>query len=94
MIKANDPSRKSWVAVEADSDFSIQNIPFGIFKTSALSPRVATAIGDQVLDLSILHEVGLLEGLGLPSGIFSKSTLNDFMELGKATTRKVRDRII
>ena len=93
MIKANDPSRKSWVAVEADSDFSIQNIPFGIFKTSALSPRVATAIGDQVLDLSILHEVGLLEGLGLPSGIFSKSTLNDFMELGKATTRKVRDRI-
>lgn len=49
MIKANDPKLKSWVEVPANSDFSIQNIPFGIFKTDSLGPRAATAIGTQVL---------------------------------------------
>ena len=32
MIKANEPNRKSWIHVPKDSDFPIQNIPFGVFK--------------------------------------------------------------
>lgn len=93
MIKANDPNRKSWVEVPSDSDFSIQNIPFGIFKTSNTNPRAATAIGNKVLDLSALQAAGLFDGIDLPSDIFSKSTLNGLMELGKATCREVRDRL-
>ena len=36
MIQANDPSLKSWIEVDKDSDFPIQNIPFGVFKTEGL----------------------------------------------------------
>ncbi|WP_422354782.1 fumarylacetoacetase [Roseivirga pacifica] len=93
MIKANDPKLKSWVEVPANSDFSIQNIPFGIFKTDSLGPRAATAIGTQVLDLMVLEQNGYFEGLDLPENIFAQPTLNAFMELGKAKTRAVRNRI-
>ncbi|MBO6494734.1 MAG: fumarylacetoacetase [Roseivirga sp.] len=93
MIKANDPKLKSWVDIPANSDFSIQNIPFGIFKTDSLGPRAATAIGTQVLDLMVLEQKGYFEGLDLPENIFAQPTLNAFMELGKAKTRQVRNRI-
>ncbi|RKQ49871.1 fumarylacetoacetate hydrolase [Roseivirga pacifica] len=93
MIKANDPKLKSWVDIPANSDFSIQNIPFGIFKTDSLGPRAATAIGTQVLDLMVLEQNGYFEGLDLPDNIFALPTLNAFMELGKAKTRAVRNRI-
>jgi fumarylacetoacetase len=54
MIAANNPALKSWVAVPENSDFSIQNLPFGIFKTANLTPRVGVRIGDSVLDLKTL----------------------------------------
>ena len=60
-IKANDPSLKSWVDVPADSDFPIQNLPFGIFRTESQLPHVCCAIGDKVIDLKALHVMGYLE---------------------------------
>lgn len=93
MIKANNPNLKSWVEVPHGSDFPIQNLPFGIFKTKYLSPVAGVAIGDHVLDLVYLHENGFLDGLGLPSGIFNQRFLNDFIALGKKQTREVRERI-
>ncbi|HMV91565.1 MAG TPA: fumarylacetoacetate hydrolase family protein, partial [Cyclobacteriaceae bacterium] len=93
MIKANNPNLKSWVEVSRDSDFPIQNLPFGIFKTKYLSPVAGVAIGDYVLDLVYLHENGFLDGLGLPAGIFNQRFLNDFIALGKKQTREVRERI-
>jgi len=93
MIKANDPTLKSWLAVPKDSDFSIQNLPFGIFKTDYLSPVAGVAIGEYVLDLVYLHENGFFDGLGLPAGIFNQKYLNDFIALGKKKTREVRERI-
>jgi fumarylacetoacetase len=92
-IKANNPKLKSWVEVPAGSDFPIQNLPFGIFKTEYLSPVAGVAIGDHVLDLVYLHENGFLDGLGLPVGIFNQRYLNDFIGLGKKKTREVRERI-
>ncbi|MFN7600657.1 MAG: fumarylacetoacetase, partial [Bacteroidota bacterium] len=50
-IPANNPSLKSWVEVPPHSDFPIQNLPFGIFKTEYLSPVAGVAIGNYVLDL-------------------------------------------
>lgn len=93
MIKANNPALKSWLEVPAGSDFPIQNLPFGIFKTEYLSPVAGVAIGNFVLDLVYLHEHGFLDGLGLPSGIFNQKYLNDFIGLGKKKTREVRERI-
>jgi fumarylacetoacetase len=93
MIKANNPKLKSWVPVPKDSDFPIQNLPFGIFKTKYLSAVAGVAIGEHVLDLVYLHEHGLLDGLDLPAGIFNQKYLNDFLALGKRKAREVRERI-
>ncbi len=92
-IKANNPKLKSWVEVPLGSDFPIQNLPFGIFKTKYLSAVAGVAIGNHVIDLVYLHENGYLDGLGLPSGIFNQKYLNDFLALGKLKTREVRERI-
>lgn len=93
MIKANDPNLKSWVNVSPESDFSIQNIPFGVFKREGTNPRVASAIGDFIIDLSQLHSEGLFEELDLPEDIFRQPVINDFIALGKEKTRAVRNRI-
>jgi fumarylacetoacetase len=93
MLEANNPSLTSWVPVSKNSDFPIQNLPFGIFKTKYLTPVAGVAIGDFVLDLVYLHENGLLDGIGLPSGIFNQKYLNNFFALGRKKIREVRDRI-
>lgn len=93
MIKANDPSLRSWVEVAADSDFPIQNLPFGVFRTDDLAPRLCTAIGDQVADLLVLAEHGFFEDLEIDLSVFSNAYLNDFIALGKEKTRAVRWRL-
>jgi fumarylacetoacetase len=93
MIEANNPELKSWVDVPTYSDFPIQNLPFGIFKTDYLTSVAGVAIGDYVLDLVYLHENGFLDGLGLPAGIFNQGYLNSFLALGRRKGREVRQRI-
>jgi fumarylacetoacetase len=46
-ITANNPARKSWLKVEENSDFPIQNIPFGVFLTKENIITVGTRIGDR-----------------------------------------------
>lgn len=92
-IEANDPQLKSWVDVPPHSDFPIQNLPFGIFKTKYLSAVAGVAIGNHVLDLVYLQENGYFDGLGLPQGIFNQKYLNDFLALGKKKGREVRQRV-
>ncbi|MBS1558590.1 MAG: fumarylacetoacetase [Bacteroidetes bacterium] len=92
-IEANLPQLKSWVTIPDQSDFPIQNLPFGIFKTKYLSSVAGVAIGDHVLDLVYLHENGFLDGLGLPAGIFNQKYLNYFLALGRKKGREVRARV-
>ena len=93
MIKANDPQLKSWIEVDKNSDFPIQNLPFGIFKTQSSSPRVGIAIGDHVLDLAVLNKLGFLKNLNIDNSVFTNQYLNDFIALGKPTWRALRQRI-
>lgn len=93
MTNPNDPKLESWVETPTHSDFPIQNLPFGIFKTSYLSPVAGVAIGDYVLDLVYMQEHGYFEALGLPPGIFNQKYLNDFIGLGRKKTSEVRNRI-
>lgn len=93
MSKANNPKLKSWVEVEANSDFPIQNLPFGIFKTRYLTAVAGVAIGNHVLDLVYLYEKGFFDGLGLPPGIFNQEYLNPFIGLGRKKCGEVRERI-
>jgi len=93
MSKANDPSLKSWVPVPAGSDFPIQNLPFGIFQTDKLSPRVGVAIGESIVDLQSLAEAGFLDAFPFEKSVLAQSTLNSFIALGKAVTNAVREQI-
>lgn len=86
---------KSWIAVPDNSDFPIENIPFGIFSTSENgTPRAGIAIGKQILDLSVIHDAGLFDDLGIALGAFNRSTLNDFIALGRPVWTATRNRII
>ncbi|WP_113924934.1 fumarylacetoacetase [Cognataquiflexum aquatile] len=85
---------KSWVQIPKDSDFSIYNLPFGIFQTKRISPRAGIAIGDKIVDLAVLHEEGFFSDMTQMShGVFQKDTLNDFIALGKSTTKRVREKV-
>ncbi len=83
---------KSWINIAKDSDFSLHNIPFGIYSNSGM-PKAATRIGETVIDLDVLHKAGLFAGLNLPEEVFAQPILNDFISLGKPTTNATRKRI-
>ncbi len=75
----------------ADSDFPIQNLPFGVFRPSGLEARIGVAIGDHVLDLSALHRAGKFSGTPVAGeNVFERDALNDFMGLGPEAWRAVR----
>lgn len=93
MHKANNPQLKSWIEVKPGSDFPIQNLPFGIFKTSDTAPRAGVAIGDYVLDLSVIANSGLLDAIHFDKEVFLHSSLNAFIALGKPVTNAVRERL-
>lgn len=93
MIKANNPELKSWITVPENSDFPIQNIPFGVVKTENLTPFVATRIGDKVIDLRNLYQLGYLSNLGFVLADFDHQFLNSLMKHGKEATRNLRNRL-
>src|SRR6266487_187326 len=83
---------KSFIEVVRDSHFPIQNLPFGIFKPLQGPARVGVAIGDLVLDLSILEELGHLRSTELQDRrVFAENSLNAFLALGRPAWRKTRE---
>ena len=93
MISANQPHLTSWISVPENSDFPIQNIPFGIFKTANKSPRVGTRIGDMVIDLFELYRLNCFSNLPFESTDFDSSTLNSMMKKGKGAIRELRNEL-
>ena len=77
----------SFVEVSPQSHFPLENVPFGIFRPRGQSARAGVAIGDLVLDLSVLEEAGKLE---LERKVFATDSLNDFLSLGRPAWRKTR----
>ena len=92
MIKANNPALKSWVEVSVDSDFPIQNLPFGVFNTKTNTrPRVCTRIGDFIVDLVVLDHLSMLDECEISHSVFDNQYINDLMALGKEKTRSLRN---
>ena len=92
-LTTNNPKRKSWLTVPKDSDFPIQNIPFGVFLTKEDVITIGTRIGDYAIDLGALQQLNYFEGIELTDDMFMQDTLNDFISDGKKTWRLVRNRI-
>ena len=92
-ITANDPTKKSWINVGKNSDFPIQNIPFGVFLTRDDIITIGTRIGDYAIDLGALHQLGYFKDIPLTDDIFLQDTLNDFIADGRKTWRLVRNKI-
>jgi fumarylacetoacetase len=82
----------SWIPYAPECNFPIQNLPYGIFRpTQSEDPRPGVAIGDQVLDLKVLHENGLFgKTTHLDSKAFTKAVLNDFMAQGRSAWKEAR----
>lgn len=89
---AAQAQQKSWVASanDAECEFPLQNMPYGVFKTAGTSGRVGVAIGDQILDLSVAVSVGAVSEPEGAKGAFAEATLNAFMECDKAAWDKTR----
>jgi fumarylacetoacetase len=92
-FNANDPAKKSWVSVSDESDFPIQNLPFGVYRDKSTAHRVCSSIGDHIIDLYKLCELGYLEGMGFELSDFAGPHLNPLMKHGKASMRRLRNAI-
>ena len=90
MSQPNDPTLRSFIPVDAASDFPIQNLPYGVYSARGLAPRVGVAIGDYVLDLWELEQGGRLE---VELGTFAVPSLNAFMLQGPKVWARTRARI-
>lgn len=87
----SDKNLKSWIEMDATSDFSIYNIPFGIYSDKSVKHRAASAIGEYIIDLYELANAGLLQ---IDKSVLEAKFLNDFIDLGKPITNTVRKTLI
>ena len=81
----------TWIDIPKDSDFSIYNLPFGIFSSKNVSKRIGVAVGNKVIDLLACNKLNIFEDLNIDNSIFENDFLNDFINLGKNKTNKVRE---
>jgi len=90
-----DPSFSSFLDVDADHPFPIQNLPYGVFTPpSSSTPRVGVAIGNRVLDLALLNAEGAFDHPAVTdSRPFAEASLNAFMALGASVWTAVRERV-
>ena len=80
----------SWLTIPPESDFSIDNLPYGVFSTATSGKRIGVAIGDHVLDLKTLsHEVPDFSHLPLEATL-EDLTLNAYAALPKQVHQTVR----
>src|SRR5688572_33001402 len=92
--ETHDPKLASWLdsANSSETDFPIQNLPFGIFTRSGaveISAHVGVAIGDSILDVEAAVTAGLLPAS--PGTVACRSsTLNALMALDAAERSALR----
>jgi fumarylacetoacetase len=82
---------RSFIDVAPDSHFPLENLPFGIFKPNDGAPRAGVAIGDLVLDLAVLEELGHFRAPEFGErSVFASDSLNRFLALGRPAWRQAR----
>ena len=92
--QTHDPARRSWLesANPADTDFPLQNLPYGVFRPAAKStPRPGVAIGAFIFDLAAAAQAGLLPAAA--SDACRQPTLNALMARGAPAWSALRARL-
>ncbi|MGB2483732.1 MAG: fumarylacetoacetase [Flavobacteriaceae bacterium] len=79
-----------WINIDKNSDFSIHNLPFGIFSVDNSEKKIGIAIGDLIIDLSQLSALGLFKTIDFDYQVLKSNYLNDFISLGKEITVELR----
>jgi 2-keto-4-pentenoate hydratase/2-oxohepta-3-ene-1,7-dioic acid hydratase in catechol pathway len=90
----HDPARRSWVdsANLPEADFPLQNLPYGVFRTSSNpTRRLGVAIGDRILDLHAAAEEALVPEKSIAA--CAQPTLNALMALGAPAWSALRARL-
>jgi len=94
MTDTTNPNLRSFIEVSPDSDFPIQNLPYGVCRRAGCcddAPFIVTAIGECVLNLARLEEYGYFDSTSLVGKtIFAQPTLNEFMSLGATAWHEAR----
>jgi fumarylacetoacetase len=85
---------KCWLPLDNDTDFTLYNFPFGVFQIEHQKPRLASIIGNFVIDLAAMNALGFFHDLKIDEGVFENYYLNDFIALGKPVTNNVRSILI
>ncbi|CAJ0959375.1 unnamed protein product, partial [Mesorhabditis belari] len=83
---------KSFVSVASDSDFPLENLPYGVFSVGNGPKTIGVAIGDRILNLrEVAH---LFEGIPTHgkaiAQAFQQDALNDFMGLPRPAWLEAR----
>jgi len=82
---------ETFIEIARGSHFPLENLPFGVFKPRGGPPRVGVALGEDVVDLSVLEELGQFRALEFPDRrFFSRKSLKAFLALGRPAWRTTR----
>jgi fumarylacetoacetase len=82
---------QSFIEISPDSHFPLENLPFGIFKPGNGAARVGVALGEFVVDLSVLEANSHLSLGGRAESVFARDSLNAFLALGRPAWKKTRE---
>ncbi|HEV7348321.1 fumarylacetoacetase [Telluribacter sp.] len=80
----------SWLPVSPDSDFSVYNLPYGIFSKGKEKARVGVALGEWILDLAAAAQLGLLSEWEGAVSVFEQEVLNEFIAQGRPAWQSLR----
>src|SRR6185437_12496577 len=88
MIEADS----SWVRVAPDSEFPLENLPYGVFRSAHGEPHIGVAIGDSIFDLHEAAKSGLFDGI-VSRAVLAAPTLNLLLAAGRGVWSALRERV-
>jgi fumarylacetoacetase len=95
--KTHDPALTSWIesANSPDTDFPIQNLPFGVFSRKGDSERrIGVAIGDQIVDIGESLSANLWSGKSRDVARWcDRPSLNELMQAPRDSLSQFRARL-
>ncbi len=92
LADTTDPRLESWVPVAVQSDFPIQNLPFGVFVREKKAPRIGVAIGEEILDCHAVAQAGFFDDCCEPE-LLQAPLLNPLLAAGRSAWTPLRERL-